>query len=454
MRLANLAFIPLLITSCVEEAPPNKAGEPFDVSEPGKADGMLSATEKARFEDAVDEAVAAAEATIAKLETEIAKLEQGHAAKQKEADDLVRRIADREAELRRQADNNLLLCAFFPDPAICFAAVIIANDSTLKQWRSQLDAARAEQSRIAAELAGYRTKRDALRARIAPVREGKQQLLTLLQNPGTLASSPLLVDSPDASAAFGRVELIGRLETAMATEIELLVDIRNAAVETSQVLDESLKTLRALEKSVDELVTAQRERFMEALKKLISGDAGALAEKWLEEAIAAKTRELLKGLEWPASEFARFLIKNRNGGGDLDKLLQDILQKLAAGPQEKPPVTVKANTPVDIHDFTTAKSTLDMTDTRTPTRLEVFVDIQHTFSGDLVVSLVKDGKQFVLSKNVGQDKDDIVKTFVVEDLQGVSLKGRWTLQVEDTAKADVGRLRSWQLTAFGGTLPL
>src|SRR5687767_930412 len=145
MNIRWLWMVPFLVACADAEEDLVKGDDPFEVSDTGKADGtgLLSAQDQARIEAAFDAAVAASEQTIAKLETEIAKLEQQHAQKQAEADALVSRIASREQELRDNYNRNLILCAFFPNPATCILANYLANDSTLSSYKNQLAAARA-----------------------------------------------------------------------------------------------------------------------------------------------------------------------------------------------------------------------------------------------------------------------------------------------------------------------
>ena len=441
-RFAKIAWIPLLAAACMEDAPAPKADTPFTVSEPGKADDMLPAADKARLVSAFDDAIASAEATVVSLEREIANLEASHAAKQREADMLVARIAAREQELKDQYNRNLVLCVFFPNPAICILATYIANDSTLRSYKQQLEAAKAQQRTIMTNIASYGVKRDAIRAKLEPVRAGKARLLAKLRGGAPSELPPELAGSPETAQAYWRIDATAKLTTAIQLEIGLLLDLRNAAVELAQVLDQSVRTLRALEQGVDQLVQQQRQVFMDHLAAFLTGDPAALAEQWLEEALAARTRELLDALEFPLNEFARFLA-SRGGEADVEQLVVRLMRSLIGGE----PVISRADTPVNIYDLTDAKSPLDVTDTRAITALEVFVDIQHTYIGDLHIWLEKDGAVFHLATRAGGDQDDLVKTFFVTDLQGVTLAGRWTLHVEDQAKVDTGTLRRWELVA-------
>lgn len=85
--------------------------------------------------------------------------------------------------------------------------------------------------------------------------------------------------------------------------------------------------------------------------------------------------------------------------------------------------------------------------------VKVDLDITHTFSGDLRVTLVAPwGAAIVLhQKGQGGGADDIQVTIDESELQGLatlhghSTKGDWKLLVQDLAAADVGTLNRWAL---------
>ncbi len=81
----------------------------------------------------------------------------------------------------------------------------------------------------------------------------------------------------------------------------------------------------------------------------------------------------------------------------------------------------------------------------TAAAVAVDVDIDHTYQGDLTVSLVKDGTSVVLHDRTGGSNDDLKTTFVANGFDGVELGGTWQLMVVDSANADVGVLNSWRL---------
>lgn len=85
-------------------------------------------------------------------------------------------------------------------------------------------------------------------------------------------------------------------------------------------------------------------------------------------------------------------------------------------------------------------------------RLTVSVDIEHTFIGDLQVSLTTPaGSTVMLHNRSGGGADNLVESYKSEDipllaaLLGEQAQGDWTLHVADLAGADFGTLRSWSL---------
>ncbi|MEU9667469.1 M4 family metallopeptidase [Streptomyces bobili] len=80
------------------------------------------------------------------------------------------------------------------------------------------------------------------------------------------------------------------------------------------------------------------------------------------------------------------------------------------------------------------------------TATEVYVDIVHTYRGDLTVDLVgPDGTAYSLLNRSGGGADNVDQTFVV-DASAQPVDGTWKLRVRDLASIDVGYIKRWQLT--------
>jgi hypothetical protein len=446
-RLSYFLVTSVLVSACAEnvsESSKLDSDEPgFSIEDLGKADGVLSSSDKQRIENAFDDAIESAEATVVQLEDEIRDLEASHAAKQAEADRLVQQIASREEDIRRNFNNNLILCAFFPSPA-CFLATALANDSALSSYRSQLSAAQSEQTRIRNEIAAYGVKRDRIRTKIAPLRAGKTRVLAML-NGAEPAPPTVLEDDPATAEAYWRTGAMADVQAAIAEEVRLLLELRDAAVELANTLDQSLLTLRRLEENVAELVQKQREQFMKFAINMLTGDPAATAQKFLDQQIASRTKAVLNQLEWPLNEFAMYLASKR-GEGDVQALYRRLMEKLV-GDLQVEPLTQGSTTAVNILDNTAASSAITINQTRTAETVEVHVSLEHTFIGDLVISISHGSDTWILSERVGGSSDDLDKTFTLP-ATNIPVKGKWTLKVEDKEAQDQGKLLGWELIAY------
>lgn len=107
--------------------------------------------------------------------------------------------------------------------------------------------------------------------------------------------------------------------------------------------------------------------------------------------------------------------------------------------------------PKNILDNATANSTLAVTGDGTVGSLALSLNINHTYRGDLVVTLLgPDGTSFVVSNRAGGSADNLVITNqAVTAFAGKVAAGTWTLRVQDAAAGDTGALTSWSLAIVG-----
>lgn len=128
----------------------------------------------------------------------------------------------------------------------------------------------------------------------------------------------------------------------------------------------------------------------------------------------------------------------------------------AALPAQPDPIIIRSIAQdVPIKDLQTAKLELAVADTNAIKSLKVKVDIEHTFIGDLIVKVQPPAATGVaavtLHNREGGPADNIKKTYDgvnapgLNALNGKSPKGTWTLIVEDRAKMDTGKIRSFTL---------
>ncbi len=72
--------------------------------------------------------------------------------------------------------------------------------------------------------------------------------------------------------------------------------------------------------------------------------------------------------------------------------------------------------------------------------------IEHTYVGDLTVTLEHDGRTVTLHDRAGGSTDDLRLDVSLEDFAGTAAEGDWTLRVVDGAAVDTGRIVEWSIT--------
>ncbi|MDX3634520.1 S8 family peptidase [Streptomyces europaeiscabiei] len=83
-----------------------------------------------------------------------------------------------------------------------------------------------------------------------------------------------------------------------------------------------------------------------------------------------------------------------------------------------------------------------------PSDLSVYVNIVHTYRGDLVIDLVApDGSTYRLKSSSSSDStDNVDATYTVDASSETTVNGSWQLKVQDVYSADTGYINSWKLT--------
>ncbi|MCE9666995.1 M4 family metallopeptidase [Myxococcus stipitatus] len=110
-------------------------------------------------------------------------------------------------------------------------------------------------------------------------------------------------------------------------------------------------------------------------------------------------------------------------------------------------ITASNTTPAEIKDKSTVTSKVTIDQDVEVDKLKLDLDINHTFKGDLKVTLTSpSGKSAVVHNRTGGSTDDIKGSFDLSQFAGEKAKGEWTLTVEDAAKLDTGKLNGWSLS--------
>ncbi len=113
-----------------------------------------------------------------------------------------------------------------------------------------------------------------------------------------------------------------------------------------------------------------------------------------------------------------------------------------------------------INDNQTTTSVMPIADTGTVSEIAVYVDITHTYIGDLIVTLTApDGTAVMLHNRSGGTTDDILGWYPdditpagdLASMIGCPVAGDWTLTVSDNAGGDTGTLNEWCVRITHGT---
>ena len=112
---------------------------------------------------------------------------------------------------------------------------------------------------------------------------------------------------------------------------------------------------------------------------------------------------------------------------------------------------INVDTAIPDNNLAGISSTVSITQDIDIESVEVVFDADHTYRGDLAVSLISpDGTESILAEVHGDDKEDYSRwVFSSTRHWGESSLGDWTLQVSDGASADIGTWNSWQLNIYG-----
>ena len=140
-----------------------------------------------------------------------------------------------------------------------------------------------------------------------------------------------------------------------------------------------------------------------------------------------------------------------HAGVDTGKLMFWELE-LSIQTVEKKELTKEAtpNQQIPDNDLNGIESLIEVQESGSIVRLDITVDISHTWIGDLRVLLVPPSDtEVVLHDRLGRSRRDIKRTYSTTTdepmlaLLGLEIQGNWRLKVVDTYSRDTGTLNSW-----------
>lgn len=114
-----------------------------------------------------------------------------------------------------------------------------------------------------------------------------------------------------------------------------------------------------------------------------------------------------------------------------------------AGDAASEPVRSEPN--LAIADMDTTVDTISIRQTGSAFLIEVELELEHSYLGDLVISLEHEGFETTLLRNLGTGQRTLERAFEVSVPRGVERSGDWRLVIQDTAAQDTGVLKAWSI---------
>ena len=99
----------------------------------------------------------------------------------------------------------------------------------------------------------------------------------------------------------------------------------------------------------------------------------------------------------------------------------------------------------EIADLDTIVDTITIRQAGLAFSIEVAVELEHSYIGDLVISLEHDGFETTLLRNLGTGHRLLERTFDISVPRGIERSGDWRLVITDTAAQDTGVLTAWSI---------
>ncbi|WP_088890652.1 S8 family serine peptidase [Leptolyngbya ohadii] len=129
--------------------------------------------------------------------------------------------------------------------------------------------------------------------------------------------------------------------------------------------------------------------------------------------------------------------------------------ELALPSSPDPRQTYRIAQDIPIRDFQTARLSLSVGNPAPIRSIQVTIDVEHTYIGDLVVMLVPpaalNGQPIILHDRAGGGTDNLKRTYdtanipALQAMIGKNPAGTWTLEITDKASRDTGMLRSFAI---------
>jgi hypothetical protein len=181
---------------------------------------------------------------------------------------------------------------------------------------------------------------------------------------------------------------------------------------------------------------------------------GAAAVRSNADATIYSWNNLIKYMNDHAEERARLRSASNHPNPEIygaSGVRSNAWQPGGGGPEEPPAPSARvfeSTDAVDVpdDDATGARSVIAVPSSAgQAAEVRVRVEVQHSYVGDLEVTLEHGGRTAMLHDRSGGSADDLSLDVRLSDFRGNDAGGEWVLRVVDTAAADTGRVVRWSV---------
>lgn len=121
--------------------------------------------------------------------------------------------------------------------------------------------------------------------------------------------------------------------------------------------------------------------------------------------------------------------------------------EVAGANEEGVPCSAISKPNLPILDYAEISDTITLTNAGVAGSVEVFINLDHTYPADLIITLEKGiSSTAVLFEEEHTNGDEFIRRmFVTNEFVGEPVAGDWTLYIEDLWGGDEGVLNSWSM---------
>lgn len=277
---------------------------------------------------------------VATLKAELSALEKQNEARLAELQTITASIEARkrevEAEYERKKWNSLLFCwVGLCDLGRATLLSAIADDSRIRQLEGDLARVKQDQARIAARIEDYKERKASAETSLAALTDAEASLRALYTGKRVVADGA--VSGGAASMGLKKAQYRYSLEEQLCDNLDAQITLLTTLLQEAQAISSLATEAVARAKQASARATALRKasaaEWAKLLRMAVSPDPNAAAQRWMDEWVANKTKQLVREAGfpvWDPADFVGSLIASTFGANANSPAAQALSKELIA----------------------------------------------------------------------------------------------------------------------------